>query len=207
MRDPGLVATFNKEAPTYDERHGASCGVAHEIALGAVTARGVVPDRVVDVGCGTGVLLEAVSRTWPGAGLTGVDPAAAMIGIARDRLPGADLRVANAERLELPDHSADLVLSTTSFNHWSDHAVALREIARVLVPGGLAVVVEHAPPGLLVGALLLSSGRMVRHHSPAEFVRLARAGGLHPLRATTEREGFVCLLAQSEPTAPQKETP
>lgn len=207
MRDPGLVATFNKEAPTYDDRHGAGCAVAHEIALAAVTARGVTPRHVVDVGCGTGVLLADVARRWPHARRTGVDPAAAMIGIARDRLGGVDLRIANAERLELPDHSADLVLSTTSFNHWSDHPAALREIARVLVPGGLAVIVEHGPPGLLVGALLLSSGRMVRHHTPAEYVRLARAGGLQPLRATTEREGFVCLLAQSDPAAPRKETP
>jgi ubiquinone/menaquinone biosynthesis C-methylase UbiE len=201
------VATFNKEAPTYDERHGASCGVAHGIALAAVTARGVVPERVVDVGCGTGALLATVARTWPGAALTGVDPAAAMIGIARDRLPAAELRVANAESLPLPDDSADLVLSTTSFNHWTDHPAALREIARVLVPGGLAVVVEHGPPGPLVAALLWTTGRMVRHHEPAGFVRLARAGGLHPLRATTEREGFVCLLAQSDPPASSKETP
>ena len=205
MRDPGLVATFNREAPSYDERHGPSCGVAHEIALAAVAARGAVPRHVVDVGCGTGTLLEAVARTWPDARLTGVDPAEAMVAIARDRLPCADLRVARAEHLPVPDRCADLVVSTTSFNHWSDHRRALREVARVLEPGGLLVVVEHGPPGLLVGAVLALSGRLVRHHSPADHVRLARAGGLHPLRATAEREGFVCLLAQADSVVPRKE--
>ena len=198
MKDPGFVAAFNKAADTYDQRHGATCGVAHRLALAAVDAHGTVPQSVLDIGCGTGALLDRVAQRWPQARLRGVDPAQRMIDVAGRRLPQAELTVATAERLPAPDASADLVLGTTSFNHWSDHRAALREVGRVTRPGGLVVVVEHAPPGLLMGALLRLTGRMVRHHSPADFARLAWAGGLHPLRVTREEGGFVRLLARPE---------
>ncbi|MBT2400812.1 class I SAM-dependent methyltransferase [Streptomyces sp. ISL-100] len=195
------MAAFNKAADTYDQQHGATCGVAHRLALAAVAAHGTVPRSVLDIGCGTGVLLDLVAQRWPQARLRGVDPAQRMIDVAGRRLPQAELAVATAERLPVPDASVDLVLSTTSFNHWSDHRAALREAARVARPGGLVVVVEHAPPGLLMGALLRLTGRMVRHHSPTDFARLAWAGGLHPLRVTREEGGFVRLLARPESAA------
>ncbi|MFD8222459.1 class I SAM-dependent methyltransferase [Streptomyces sp. NPDC059697] len=195
------MTAFDKAADTYDQRHGATCGVAHRLALAGAAAHGTVPGSVLDIGCGTGALLDLVARQWPQARLRGVDPAQRMIDVAGRRVPQAELTVATAERLPVPDASVDLVLSTTSFNHWSDHRAALREATRVARPGGLVVVVEHAPPGLLVGALLRLTGRMVRHHSPADFARLAWAGGLHPLRVTREEGGFVRLLARPESAA------
>jgi ubiquinone/menaquinone biosynthesis C-methylase UbiE len=205
MKDPGLVATFNKAAETYDQRFGTTCGLAHRLALAAVTARGLRPESVLDIGCGTGALLDLVSRTWPQARLLGVDPAHRMIEVATRRLSDADLRVAVAEHLPLPDGCVDLVLSTTSFNHWSDHRMALREAARVLAPGGLIVVVEHAPPGLVLGSLLRLTGRMVPHHSQADFAELALDTGVRPLSITSEEGGFLRLLAQHDPEVSRRE--
>lgn len=201
MKDPGFVAAFDKAADTYDQRHGATCGVAHRLALDGAATHGITPGSVLDVGCGTGALLDLVARQWPQARLRGIDPAQRMIDVAGRRVPQAELAVATAERLPVPDASIDLVLSTTSFNHWSDHRAALSEAARVARPGGLVIVVEHAPPGLLVGALLRLTGRMVQHHSPADCAGLAWAGGLRPLRVTREEGGFVRLLARPESAA------
>ena len=47
-----------------------------------------------------------------------------------------------AERLPYPDDSFDLVVSTTSFDHWSDQQAGLRECARVLVPGGRLILAD-----------------------------------------------------------------
>ncbi|BAL88445.1 putative methyltransferase [Actinoplanes missouriensis 431] len=205
MRDPGFVDVFNREADIYDERHGATCGIAHRLALEAVTARGAEPSHIVDIGCGTGALLEAAARHWPGARLSGVDPADRMIGVAGAQLSGAALHVATAERLPFPDRCADLVLSTTSFNHWSDQRAGLAEAARVVTPAGLVVVVEHAPPDPATAVLLTLAGRMVRHHTEHDITEMAWDAGLAPLSVTTEAGGFLRLIAQPTATALWKE--
>ena len=73
------------------------------------------------------------------AELTGADPAAGMIDQARAAAPGgASVRFvqAFAEELPFPDASFDLVTSTMSFHHWADQRRGLREVRRVLAPGG-----------------------------------------------------------------------
>lgn len=104
------------------------------------------PASVLDVGCGTGRLLRAAAVRWPNAQLIGVDPAEGMVDIARALTPGATIHRGLAQSLPLPDASVDLVLSTLSFHHWRDHAGGVREIARVLRPGGHFILADFAPP-------------------------------------------------------------
>ncbi len=95
-----------------------------------------------DVGCGTGALLALLSaRSVPGAQLTGVDLVPAMLRIARAKLPGAVRLVAgDAGGLLFDDRTFDVVVSSSSLHLWSDASRALRDIARVLVPGGRLVI-------------------------------------------------------------------
>ncbi len=104
--------------------------------------------RVVDVGCGTGRLLEQMRATLPGARLTGVDMSAAYIGHGARRLRGADvdLRVGNAEHLPFEDQSFDAVVSVFMF-HELPRNVRRRvfaEMRRVLKPGGRLVIEDSA---------------------------------------------------------------
>lgn len=115
---------------------------------------GPAPRRVLDVGCGTGLLLRELSQRLPEAReLTGVDAAAAMIDAAsaagdpalgRARQTDDRLRYLHgcAERLPFDDASFDLVISTTSFDHWADQGVGLAECHRVLAPGGRVVLTD-----------------------------------------------------------------
>ncbi|MDG4862420.1 class I SAM-dependent methyltransferase [Streptomyces sp. T-3] len=191
MADPGHVDTFNRIAPRYDAKFGKDCVVAHDVVLGWAAKAGIAPDTVLDIGCGTGVLLAAAGARWPAAALHGIDPADAMVTLAQQRLPGAQLGVGRAERLELPDGSVDLVLSTTSFGHWTDAEAGLREVHRVLRPGGSVLIAEHAPPGLLMKALLKALGRLPRLYDPEGMRDVLRRTGLRPVRVETVPGVFV----------------
>jgi ubiquinone/menaquinone biosynthesis C-methylase UbiE len=116
------------------------------------------PVRVLDVGCGTGYLLRRLATGYPNAGqLDGVDPAPTMIEVATAAAQDNRLTfsLGTAEHLPHADSTIDLVVSTTSFDHWSDQVAGLRECARVLTPRGSLVLVDlfsvWLVPTLLMG--------------------------------------------------------
>ena len=144
------VAAFAERAEGYDE--GWLGRLHHEIALRTADlalAQVPAPHRVLDVGCGTGYLLRRIAARAPDAvELVGVDAAAPMVRVAQDPTtdPRARFQVATAEHLRGPDGAFDLVVSTTSFDHWADQQAGLRECARVLAPGGRLVLVGQFSP-------------------------------------------------------------
>ncbi len=88
---------------------------------------------VVDLGAGTGKLTRSLVAL--GHRVTAVEPLPEMIGHLRAVLPAVTTVEAGAEAIPLPDASADVVTVAQAF-HWFEHGSALREIARVLRPGG-----------------------------------------------------------------------
>jgi ubiquinone/menaquinone biosynthesis C-methylase UbiE len=115
--------------------------------------------RLLDVGTGTGRFLRQAARALPEAKLLGVDLSPWYVGFARDLLSGASasargstppvrVEVANAESLPYPDHSFDVVTSIFMTHELprSVRRTALREMRRVLAPGGLLVLEDAAQP-------------------------------------------------------------
>jgi ubiquinone/menaquinone biosynthesis C-methylase UbiE len=147
------VAAFDERAPGYES--GWRGRLHHEIAdrsAGIASACAPAPDRVLDVGCGTGYLLRRLASLFPGAGtLDGVDAAPGMIQVARSAGTDPRLRftVGTAEHLPYDDGRFDLVVSTTSFDHWRDQRAGLAECARVLRPGGQLVLCDQFSAWLL----------------------------------------------------------
>ena len=104
-----------------------------------------VGHRILDVGTGTGTLAAEVLRRWPGSRVTGIDPSPAMLELVgptlRDAV-GPDVArrfepvTAFADRLPLDDASVDLAISSFVLQLVPDRGAALREIGRVLRPGG-----------------------------------------------------------------------
>ena len=90
--------------------------------------------RVLDVGCGTGELLEHLQEQ--GARPSGVDPAARMVELARARAVGADVRPGDFERLPFDDGAFDALLAVNAIQFAEDQTRALAEAGRVLAPGG-----------------------------------------------------------------------
>jgi ubiquinone/menaquinone biosynthesis C-methylase UbiE len=146
------------------------------------------PADVLDVGCGTGRLLRAAATRWPTARLIGVDPAEGMVAVARQLTPGAMLHRGLAEALSLPDASVDLALSTISFHHWRDQAAGVREIVRVLRPGGHFILADFTLPRVLGWATRHGGGLPV-----AQRARLFAAAGLRIERQ--RRAAYPLILA------------
>ncbi len=101
--------------------------------------------RVLEVGCGLGT--DGAQFAKAGANYTGIDLTQAAVDLAKRRFELFDLRgtfrVSDAEHLDFPDNSFDLVYSHGVLHHTPDTAGAVREIHRVLRPGGRAVVMLY----------------------------------------------------------------
>jgi len=143
--------------------------------------RGVAAPVVLDAGCGTGRLLARLRAAMPEATLVGVDAAAGMIDVAarKPELQGVRLSVAAVEALPLEDASCDAVVSTVSFHHWTDQAAGLREVARVLRPGGALLLVDIYARGPLRGVVSrVSQGHGVGMRSDGEVLGLLHGARL-----------------------------
>jgi ubiquinone/menaquinone biosynthesis C-methylase UbiE len=93
--------------------------------------------RLLDVGCGTGHHLAELRRR--GFEAAGVDGSATMLEHARARNPGADVRHADVERLPFPDGGFDYVLCIEVLRYLPDPSGCIREMCRVLRPGGICL--------------------------------------------------------------------
>lgn len=116
--------------------------------------------RVLDAGTGPGTLAREIARRFPQLQVDGIDLSEDMIRVANEHTKQEHLEervhftAGNVACLPYPDHSFDLVVSTISMHHWSELEQPLRELYRVLRPGGRlwiydfrfmqAQTVEHA---------------------------------------------------------------
>jgi SAM-dependent methyltransferase len=100
--------------------------------------------RLLDAGCGAGLL--ALLASLRGATVTAFDASPGLLAIARQRLPAADVREGDLEALPFADASFDAVTAVNSVFYAQDMAAAMRELVRVVRPGGRVVVTAWGPP-------------------------------------------------------------
>lgn len=119
-------------------------------------------ERVLDLACGTGVVARyAATQVGPTGQVTGLDFNAGMLAVARATplSPGATIRwiEGSAVAMDLPDASFDVILCQQGLQFFPDRLAALREMHRVLVPGGrvlLSVWKSPSPYNIAVGEAL-----------------------------------------------------
>jgi len=141
-----IAARYDRAADRYDRWWAPVIAPMAALTLPPLdelvaTTRGA---RLLDVGTGSGTLLLAALQRWPEAHLVGTDASGGMLAAARGRianeLPGAAgrfrLEHAEADRQPLADGSIDAVISSFVFQLVPDRPAALREMRRVLRPGG-----------------------------------------------------------------------
>ena len=141
--------------------------------------------RVLDVGCGTGILTDRLARELGTDLVCGCDFSMGMLEHARRRRPGPWLR-ADAQRLPLSSGSVDAVVSTESFHWFPDPDAALAEFHRVLAPGG-RLLVGMANMRTSAGARAASDlaarlGQPGRWTTRAEMTRRVEQAGFEAVR-------------------------
>ncbi|HKP25769.1 MAG TPA: methyltransferase domain-containing protein [Dongiaceae bacterium] len=168
-------------------------------------------DSLADVGCGTGeltLMAAALAADHAGTGIgttTGIDATPGMIEVARLRAreagSTAQFELALAEALPLPDRSVDVVTSTFFFHHLPSEVkpLALREMWRVLKPGGRLVITDYGWARGLVGLVASFPMRFnfheyVRPQLDGELERIIAAEGLGEPETVHTFLGYIRVL-------------
>jgi SAM-dependent methyltransferase len=126
--------SFDVSGNAYDRFMGR---YSRELAPAFADFAGVeAGQRVVDVGCGSGILTEELARRVGANHVAGADPSP-LLDACAERVPGADLNRAAAEDLPWPDASFDAALAQLVVHFMSDAEAGIAEMARVTRPGGV----------------------------------------------------------------------
>jgi ubiquinone/menaquinone biosynthesis methyltransferase len=208
-RAPRVRAMFSRIASRYDLVNDVmSLGMhrrwkrrAVRLALGGAPA----PRRVLDLCCGSGDLCFLAERGGARS-VTGVDFTLPMLAVARRRKieAASTIRIVHADALALPfpDRSFDAVTIAYGLRNVADPEAALREMRRVLVPGGRAVVLDFGKPdspfvralNRAVQRVLMSGMGWIFHGDPDTYLyipdSLERYPGQRGVEELMRRVGF-----------------
>lgn len=137
--------------------------------------------RAVDIGCGEGRLTRHLKQL--GHCMVAIDSSPSLVAAARQFDPSMDVRLADAAALPLEDASADLAIAFMSLQDIDDMPAAIREVARVLRPGGkLCMAIVHP---------LNSAGRFEQSTADAHFVIKGNYLGAFHYADALERDGLM----------------
>jgi len=160
-------------------------------------ARPIGPsDRILDLGCGTGILARNLRERLGGAArITGLDVSAGMLAVARRVAPELDWREGNAMALPFAAASFELVLSQEMLQFVPDRAAAARELHRVVAPGGRVLLSTWRARAEL--PLFDLVGRIADAHLGAVDDKRFSFGDGDALHALLVEAGFVDVRVQT----------
>ena len=110
------------------------------------------PVQVLDLACGTGDFSIAIAKALTGGHVTGVDLSEGMLAVMREKVDKAELNgmisieEGDGENLRFPDNTFDRVTIAFGIRNFEDRPKGLREMLRVLKPGGRLVILELSRP-------------------------------------------------------------
>ena len=140
-------------------------------------------DRVLDIGCGTGYFARRIARVVePDGSVAGIDPSQPMLDYATAHAPSnCAFRLAGAEDLPYPAASFDVVVSSLAFHHFpaDRRSEAVREMFRVLRPGGRVFIADfHPPSGRVLNRIVAAvTAHAMAHDNSGEIETLVRDSG------------------------------
>lgn len=227
LEEPQVVAMFDRIARFYDVMNSVmTAGLHHKWRQRAADLAAVGPgDRVLDVACGTGDLaIELKSRVGAQGEVIGSDFSEGMLELARRKDPSIPFEWGNA--LELPYESDRFDAATVGFGarNFADLDQGLREMTRVVRPGGRVVVLEMTTPtkpplstffrlwfdrvvpvlGKVAGdaeAYEYLPNSVKRFPGAWDLAAHLHAAGLDPVRYVLTAGGIIAIHVGTKPTA------
>lgn len=169
-------AAFNQQAATYDKGiKGQHARSLYPVLLEKLSH---IPfQSALDLGCGTGEMLKLILQEDAGKELYGIDLSEKMLHVAKSKLPEqVKLLLGDSEALPFSDNTFDVVYCNDSFHHYPSPMNVLREVQRVLKPGGTFLMGDCWQP--LVGRIIMnfymrhSKEGDVKIYSEAEIVSM-----------------------------------
>jgi len=142
MTDP-VRQQHDRLAGVYDRRWGRY--IARTLTFLKTWASITPRAAVLDIGCGTGEFERLVLRDHPEQRMVGVDLSVKMLEVARQKCqayPNVTFCTASAAALPFPDYSFDVVVSASALHYFDQPEMSLKEMRRVLKPGGSAVIMD-----------------------------------------------------------------
>jgi ubiquinone/menaquinone biosynthesis C-methylase UbiE len=182
---------FNDAAATWDQRFQSR--ELTEFLSQLVSTFNLKPgQKILDIGTGTGILVPFLLKAvGPTGHVTAVDYAEKMVEICKSKyahLPNISFEVQRVEKLDFPSASFDAVTCFGLFPHLENKEAALRQLNRVLKPGG-KLIIAHA----------LSSAEIKMHHQNASVVAHDTLPDEWEMRRLLRQAGFAGVLITDEP--------
>ena len=182
VQEHDVDSGYTRWAPNYD---GPNPAIEREEPI-VVPMLSALPNGVaLDAACGTG--RHASTLASLGHAVIGVDATEAMLAVARRKVPSADFRQGKLERLPVDDGTIDVVTCSLALTHVDRLDPVVREFARVLRPGGVAILSDMHPVMAMtsgVAAFPMEDGSLGvpyvlnRVHQVGEYVEAFVANGL-----------------------------
>jgi SAM-dependent methyltransferase len=160
---------------------------------------------ILDVGCGGGAAIERLALLASQGSVHGVDYSAASVATARSRNRAAiaegriEIRLATVSALPFGDGTFDLVTAVETHYYWPEPASDLREILRVLKPGGSLAVIAETYRGQTFGALMTIPMMLLRarYLTVEEHRQLFTSAGFSDVDVHTDaRKGWICAVGR-----------
>ena len=182
VQEHDVDAGYTRWAPSYD---GPNPAIEREEPIVVPMLSGLPRGTALDAACGTG--RHAATLAGLGHDVIGVDATEAMLAIAREKVPGGDFRIGKLEALPVDNASVDVLTCSLALTHVEALEPVVREFARVLKPGGHAVISDMHPFVAMtsgVAAFGMEDGSLGvpfvvnRVHQSSEYVQAFIAAGL-----------------------------
>ncbi len=136
---------------------------------------GMKPESLIDIGCGTGQLLQQISRLYPGIELTGIDKAQEMIQKCREKNIPANFICGDIDELKADADKFDLAICCHSFPYYKEKAKISEKVYEMLNQNGMAVFVQASQNSLydqIALWLVERTAEKAEYLSRDEFTRL-----------------------------------
>lgn len=199
------IKEFTRAAEVYDSGHAGVYEMCKDDYPPVLDELKKYPFQdLLDVGCGTGPMIELLVKEFPDGNYTGIDLTPRMIEVAQaKKLPHTKFLVGDSENLPFKENSFDVVICTNSFHHYPNPQAFLDGVARVLKDGGRLVLRDYTSNKFMIWLMNhiemplahLGGHGDVRIYSCEEVRKMCEEAGLKVEKLEMQKEFRMHLVA------------